>query len=82
MIYVIYFCGLFERSFTVKQFLILAFVSTATFLGAANLAAAKNKSIYCMVDKKGNYTSTCFKTMNECQKEAPKKGMTCGKTFE
>jgi hypothetical protein len=65
-----------------KQLLIVAFVSTATFMGAATLASAKNKSMYCMVDKQGNYTSTCFKTMNECLKEAPKKGMTCGKTFE
>jgi hypothetical protein len=66
----------------VKQFVILGMVAVASFLGAAGVASAKNKSMYCMVDKQGNYTSTCFKTMNECKKEAPKKGMTCGKTFE
>ena len=65
-----------------KNLAILGLVSVLSFLGTASIAIAKNKSIYCMVDKKGNYTSTCFKTMNECNKEAPKKGMTCGKTFE
>jgi hypothetical protein len=66
----------------VKQFVFLGLVAAASFLGAASVANAKNKSMYCMVDKQGNYTSTCFKTMNECKKEAPQKGMTCGKTFE
>jgi hypothetical protein len=46
-------------------------------------AIAKNKSIWCMVDKKsGDFSSSCYKTKEQCMKEARKKGMTCGMTFE
>lgn len=46
-------------------------------------AIAQNKSMWCMVDKKsGDFTSSCFKTKGECTREARKKGMTCGLTFE
>jgi hypothetical protein len=55
----------------------------AGFLTTEAIAKAKAKSIWCMVDKKsGDFSSSCYKTKEQCMKEALKKGMTCGMTFE
>ncbi|MFM1879928.1 MAG: hypothetical protein RLZZ344_162 [Pseudomonadota bacterium] len=54
------------------------------FIAGSQLAYAK-KTQWCIVDKKsGDYTSDCFKTREECQKKAGKKGSSfgCGVTYE
>jgi hypothetical protein len=54
------------------------------FAASTELAHAK-KTQWCVVDKKvADYTSECFKTREECQRRAAKKGsgFSCGVTFE
>ncbi|MBM3375316.1 MAG: hypothetical protein FJY35_04400 [Betaproteobacteria bacterium] len=63
---------------------ISAFFATVFFIGGTQLAYAK-KTQWCIVDKKsGDYTSDCFKTREECQKRAEKKGsgFGCGVSYE
>jgi hypothetical protein len=65
-----------------KQWIILSLVAATSFLGVNTLVSAKPKTMYCMVDEKGNFTSKCFNTRSECTREARKEKRTCGTTFE
>lgn len=49
---------------------------------SATTAVAQSKSIWCMVDKSGDFTSQCYPTRSVCEREARKKGLSCGMTFE
>lgn len=65
-----------------KQWIVLSLVAATSFLGFNTLVTAKPKTMYCMVDAKGNFTSKCFDTRSQCTREARKEGMTCGTTFQ
>jgi hypothetical protein len=59
------------------------FLALGVFLLGTQLAYAK-KTQWCIIDKKsGDYTSDCFKTREECQKKAEKKGsaFSCGVSY-
>lgn len=59
------------------------FLAFGFFMLGSQLAHAK-KTQWCIVDKKsGDYTSDCFKTREECQKKAGKKGsaFSCGVSY-
>ena len=54
------------------------FFALCFFALGTQLAYAK-KTQWCIIDKKsGDYTSDCFKTREDCQKKADKKGSAFG----
>jgi hypothetical protein len=65
-----------------KQWIVLGVVAATGFFGMNTLVTAKPKTMYCMVDESGNFTSKCFSTRSECTREARKEKKTCGTTFE
>lgn len=65
-----------------KQWMILGLIAATSFLGVNTLVTAQPKTMYCMVDANGNYTSKCFNTRSECVREARKERLTCGTTFQ
>ena len=65
-------------------FVALAGLFFLSLVTATQIANAK-KTQWCIVDKKsGDYSSDCFKTREECQKRAAKKGsgFGCGVNYE
>ncbi len=61
-----------------------AFFAIVFFVASSQMVYAK-KTQWCIVDKKsGDYTSDCYKTREECQKRAGKKGsgFGCGVSYE
>lgn len=73
-----------KKAATAVAFFVPAVLTVGFFVAGTELAYAK-KTQWCVVDKKsGEYTSDCYKTREECQKRAGKKGsgFACGVSYE